>query len=71
MREELTLREFIEEVSKHEELMDMHVISLGGGTGGKYGCFNFITLKDDEKERQITIPHYNSSYRKRMKKYFR
>jgi hypothetical protein len=59
MREELTLREFIEEVSKHEELMDMHVISLGGGTGGRYGCFNLIGLKDnDNNHRDLRIPFY-------------
>lgn len=62
MMEELTLKEFIEKVSKHEKLMDMHVISLGGGTGGKYGCFNCITVKDDDdKYHQITIPHYKST----------
>ena len=65
MREELTLREFIKKVSKHEKLMDMYVVSLGGGTGGKYGCFNFIKLKDDDnKEYQVIVPYYNNANRK-------
>ena len=60
MYNELTLREFISEIQKHEDLMDMKVISLGGGCGHKeYGAFHSIGLKDEnEKRKDLYIRYY-------------
>lgn len=59
----ITLRELIDELSKHEDLMDMEVVSLGGGCGHKkFGAFHLVNLKGynengikKEKEIYITI----------------
>jgi hypothetical protein len=61
----ITLRELIDELSKYENLMDMKVVSLGGGCGHKeFGAFHLINLKDyDENgnriEKEIYIRCYN------------
>lgn len=62
----ITLRELIDELSKYEDLMDMEVISLGGGCGHKkFGAFHLVNLKScDEnenriKEKEIYIRCYN------------
>lgn len=60
----ITLRELIDELSKHEDLMDMEVVSLGGGCGHKkFGAFHLVNLKGcDEnhiKEKEIYIRCYN------------
>lgn len=61
----ITLRELIDELSKYEDLMDMEVISLGGGCGHKkFGAFHLVNLKNcDEneriKEKEIYIRCYN------------
>lgn len=61
----ITLRELIDELSKYEDLMDMKVVSLGGGCGHKeFGAFHSVNLKDyDENgnriEKEIYIRCYN------------
>lgn len=61
----ITLRELVDELSKHEDLMDMKVISLGGGCGHKeFDAFHLVNLKDyDENgnliEKEIYIRCYN------------
>lgn len=62
----ITLRELIAELSKHEDLMDMKVVSLGGGCGHKeFGAFHVVNLKGcDEnclKEKEIYIRCYNNN----------
>ena len=61
----ITLRELVNELSKHEDLMDMKVVSLGGGCGHKeFGAFHLVNLKNDENgyriEKQIYIRCYNN-----------
>ena len=60
----ITLRELIAELSKHEDLMDMEVVSLGGGCGHKkFGAFHLVNLKGlkngIKKEKEIYIRCYN------------
>lgn len=63
----ITLRELIDELSKHEDLMNMKVISLGGGCGYKefpYGACHLVSLKDCDNngnriEKEIHIRCYN------------
>lgn len=65
MEKNITLREFIDELNKHEDLMDMELVSLGGGCGHKeFGAFHCVTLKfyDGQfgrHEKQIYIRCYN------------
>lgn len=59
----ITLRELIDELSKHEDLMDMEVMSLGGGYGQKFGAFHLVNLKGYnkngmKKEKEIYIRCY-------------
>ena len=64
----ITLRELVDELSKYEDLMDMKVVSLGGGCGHKeFGAFHSVNLKDyDENgnriEKEIYIRCYNKDW---------
>lgn len=55
MSDAITLREFIDELSKHEDLMDAKVISLGGGSSMKFGSFHLVHLKDYDKNGKNPI----------------
>lgn len=57
----ITLRELIAELSKHEDLMDMEVESLGGGCG-RNGAFHSVNLKncnENGNHRTVYIRYYN------------
>lgn len=69
MEKNITLREFINELKKHEDLMDMEIVSLGGGCGHKkYGAFHSVTLKfydSDNRRHEKTI--YTRCYNNKEK----